>query len=68
MEWIRGLWTTPTNRKVAMAVSCPEPYCRAAKTWPCTTKNGKDSSTVHISRYRRWEKLNDAESHAPQEG
>lgn len=54
MTWIRGLWTSQWDFKVAMAVPCPEPYCRANATWPCTTKNGHESSTCHASRHRAY--------------
>lgn len=35
---------------VVEAVICPESYCRSARGYCCTTKTGKNSSTVHASR------------------
>lgn len=36
-----------------VAVACP--YCRAAKTWPCTgVASGKVSSTPHAGRWERY--------------
>jgi hypothetical protein len=37
-----------------VAVSCPEPYCRANKGWPCTSKTGNPSSTAHASRWAKF--------------
>ena len=40
--------------KVVKAVACPESYCRSAIGYCCTTKNGKDSSTCHASRWKAY--------------
>lgn len=44
------------DRKVVQAVGCP--FCHSAKSWKCTSSNGK-WTTPHSARYQMYRKLLD---------
>lgn len=61
MAVIQGIWTPRYDFRVARKVSCPEAFCRAGKGWPCTTKFGNVSSTVHAARGRKYQEVINAQ-------
>lgn len=63
MALVRGHQVPNWAYRTVMYVGCPEAYCRAAATWPCTSKMGNVSATPHVARtaryYKKMEQSND---------